>query len=44
MTITKDVRKYAAKMAIPKVEAILRGIAEKSKEFVESVAEVYQKA
>jgi phosphomethylpyrimidine synthase len=42
--ITEDVRKYAAKQAISEEEALQRGMDEKSKEFVESGAEVYQPA
>jgi phosphomethylpyrimidine synthase len=44
MKITEDVRKYAAEQAISEEEAIQRGMDEKSKEFVESGAEVYQPA
>jgi len=44
MKITKDVRKYAAEQAISEEEALKRGMEEKSKEFVESGAEVYTKA
>jgi phosphomethylpyrimidine synthase len=44
MKITEDVRKYAAEQAISEEEALQRGMAEKSKEFVESGAEVYAKA
>ncbi len=44
MQITEDVRKYAAEQAISKEEALKRGMEEKSKEFVESRAEVYAKA
>jgi len=42
--ITEDVRKYAAEQAISEEEALQRGMAEKSKEFVESGAEVYTTA
>ena len=42
--ITEDVRKYAAEQAISEEEALQRGMAEKSKEFVEAGAEVYAKA
>ncbi len=42
--ITEDVRKYAAGQAISEEEALQRGMAEKSKEFVESGAEVYTTA
>lgn len=40
--ITEDVRKYAAEQAISDEEALQRGMEEKSKEFVESGAQVYQ--
>jgi phosphomethylpyrimidine synthase len=44
MKITEDVRKYAAEQAISEEEALKRGMEEKSAEFVEAGAEVYQKA
>ena len=44
MKITEDVRKYAAEQAISEEEALQRGMDEKSKEFVESGAEVYTTA
>ncbi|MBB5038289.1 thiamine biosynthesis protein ThiC [Prosthecobacter dejongeii] len=44
MKITEDVRKYAAEQAISEEEALQRGMAEKSKEFVEAGAEVFAKA
>jgi phosphomethylpyrimidine synthase len=44
MKITEDVRKYAAEQAISEEEALRRGMEEKSKEFVESGAEVYTTA
>ena len=44
MKITEDVRKYAAEQAISEEEALQRGMEEKSKEFVESGAEVYTAA
>jgi len=44
MKITEDVRKYAAEQAISEEEALQRGMEEKSKEFVESGAEVYTNA
>jgi phosphomethylpyrimidine synthase len=44
MKITEDVRKYAAEQAISEEEALKRGMEEKSKEFVESGAEVYTTA
>ena len=42
--ITEDVCKYAAEQAISEEEALQRGMEEKSKEFVESGAEVYTTA
>jgi phosphomethylpyrimidine synthase len=42
--ITEDVCKYAAEQAISEEEALKKGMAEKSKEFVEEGAEVYAKA
>ncbi len=44
MKITEDVRKYAAEQALSEEEALQHGMDEKSKEFVESGAEVYQQA
>lgn len=44
VNITEAVRKYAAEQAISEEEALQRGMEEKSKEFVESGAEVYAKA
>lgn len=44
MKITEDVRKYAAEQAISEEEAPQKGMEEKSKEFVESGAEVYTTA
>ncbi len=44
MKITEDVRKYAAELQISEDEALAKGMEEKSKEFVESGAEVYAKA
>lgn len=44
MKITEDVRKYAAEQAISEEEALQRGMDEKSKEFVQSCAEVYTQA
>ncbi len=44
MKITEDVRKYAAEQAISEEEALAKGMAEKSKEFVETGAEVYTTA
>jgi phosphomethylpyrimidine synthase len=43
MKITEDVRKYAAEQGLAEEEAIQRGLADKSKEFVERGAEVYAK-
>jgi phosphomethylpyrimidine synthase len=42
MKITEDVRKYAAEQGITNEDAITQGMADKSREFVESGAEVYQ--
>ena len=44
MKITEDVRKYAAEQAISEQDALRRGLEEKSKEFVEKGAEVYERA
>jgi phosphomethylpyrimidine synthase len=44
MKITEDVRKYAAEQAISEEEALQRGMEEKSKEFVEAGAEIYDRA
>jgi phosphomethylpyrimidine synthase len=44
MKISEDVRQYAAEQAISEEEAIQKGMAEKSKEFVEAGAEVYVQA
>jgi phosphomethylpyrimidine synthase len=41
MKITEDVRKYAAEQGTSEQEALQRGMAEKSKEFVEKGAQVY---
>ena len=41
MKITEDVRKYAAEQAISEEDALQRGMAEKSQEFIEKGAEVY---
>jgi phosphomethylpyrimidine synthase len=43
MKITEDVRKYAAEQGIAEEEALEKGLAEKSAEFAEKGAEVYQK-
>ncbi len=44
MKITEDVRKYAAEQAISEEEALKKGMEEKSREFTEKGAEVYQPA
>ena len=44
MKITEDVRKYAAEQGIDEAEALKKGLAAKSQEFVEKGAEVYAKA
>jgi phosphomethylpyrimidine synthase len=44
MKITEDVRKYAAEKGMAPEEALSEGLAEKSKEFVETGAEVYRNA
>ena len=44
MKITEDVRKYAAELQISEDEALAKGMEEKSKEFVQSGAEVYTTA
>jgi len=44
MKITEDVRKYAAEQAISEEEALAKGLEEKSREFAEKGAELYQKA
>jgi phosphomethylpyrimidine synthase len=44
MKIVEHVHKYAAKHAIAEQEALLRGLEENSKEFVEAGAEVCGKA
>ncbi len=44
MIITEDVRKYTAEQAISEDEVLQHGMDEKSKEFVEKGAEVYQPA
>ncbi len=43
MKITEDVRKYAKSLGMKEEEALIKGMEEKSKEFVESGAEVYVK-
>jgi len=44
MKITEDVRKYAAEQGLSEEEALSAGMEEKSKEFVETGAEVYTTA
>ena len=41
---SEDIRKYAAEQGLVEEEALQKGLAEKSAEFVESDAEVYAKA
>ena len=43
MKISDDVRKFAAEQGIAEEEALAKGLEEKSREFVESGAEVYSK-
>ena len=43
MKISEDVRQYAAQQGISDEEALEKGMEEKSKEFAEAGAEVYQK-
>jgi phosphomethylpyrimidine synthase len=43
MKITEDVRKYALEVGVKEDEALKKGMEEKSKEFIESGAEVYIK-
>ena len=43
MKITRDVRKYAAEQGIAEDEALKKGMEAKSKEFVETGAEVFAK-
>ena len=42
--ITEDIRKYTAEQGFAEGEAVQKGLADKSAEFVESGAEVYAKA
>ncbi|MGC9456372.1 MAG: phosphomethylpyrimidine synthase ThiC [Halothiobacillaceae bacterium] len=42
MKITQDVREYAASLGVTELEALEQGMAEKSREFREKGAEVYQ--
>lgn len=44
VNITEDVRKYTAEQGLAEEEALQKGLAEKSAEFVEKGAEVYAKA
>ena len=44
MKITQDVRDYAAKKELAEEEALAKGMEEKSKEFLEKGAKIYQKA
>jgi phosphomethylpyrimidine synthase len=44
MRITEDVRRYAAEQGIAEEEALEKGMAAKSEEFVDKGAEVYAKA
>ena len=44
MKITQDVRDYAAAQGIAEDEALKKGMAEKSVEFVRTGAEIYHKA
>ena len=43
MKITQDVRDYAAKLKLDEKEALAKGLDQKSKEFLEKGAEIYQK-
>lgn len=44
MKITEDIGNYATEQALSEEEALQKGMEEKSKEFVESGAEVYTTA
>lgn len=44
MKITQDVREYAAKQGLKAEDALVKGLDEKSKEFRNAGAEIYQKA
>jgi phosphomethylpyrimidine synthase len=44
MKITQDVRDYAAKVGVSEQEALAKGMEDKSKEFKEKGAQIYQKA
>lgn len=41
MKITEDVRKYAAEQGVSEKDALAKGMAEKSEEFVEKGAKIY---
>jgi phosphomethylpyrimidine synthase len=43
MKITEDVRKYAAEQGIAEEQALQKGLADKSDEFIQSGAEIYAK-
>lgn len=43
MKITEDVRKYAAEQNLAEEDAVAKGMAEKSEEFVERGSEIYAK-
>jgi phosphomethylpyrimidine synthase len=42
MKITEDVRKYAAEQGLAEADAVEQGMREKSREFVETGAEIYK--
>jgi phosphomethylpyrimidine synthase len=44
MKITQDVRDYAAQLGVSEIEALQKGMKEKSQEFVESGSEIYHPA
>jgi phosphomethylpyrimidine synthase len=44
MRITQDVRDYAASQGVAESEALERGMAEKSEEFLREGGEIYHKA
>ena len=43
MKITSEVREYAASLGVSEEKALLTGMEEKSREFLEKGAEIYQK-
>ena len=43
MKITQDVRDYAAKQGMAETDALVKGMEEKSREFKNKGAEIYQK-